>query len=175
HQAGLPGFATPTTVDDQLHWSRCIKRLAAQAPAWPPGEATSYHAMTFGWLAGEIVRRVDGRSLGRYVAEEVCGPLKADIFIGLPRSEEARVARLFGPKAEPDPAAIAALPPAAVMALVNPQQDPLSPNRRDRRAAEIPAANGQASALGLARLYAALGAGGALDGVRILSPQGVAA
>jgi CubicO group peptidase (beta-lactamase class C family) len=174
HQAGLPGFAEPTTIDDQLDWAGCVGKLERQAPAWPPGTASSYHAMTYGWLAGEIVRRVDGRSLGRYVAEEICDPLGLDVFIRLPEALDARAAEQIGPKAEPDPAAIAALPPAALMALVNPQQDPLAPNRRAWRAAEIPAANGQANALGLARLYAALAAGGSLDSVRILSAQGVA-
>lgn len=175
HQAGLPGFAEPTTIDDQFDWARCVARLERQAPAWPPGTASSYHAMTYGWLAGEIVRRVDGRRIGRYVAEEICDPLALDAFIGLPLSEDHRAAEQVAPKVEPDAIAVTQLPPAALMALVNPQQDPLAPNRRAWRAAEIPAANGHASAMGLARLYAALGASGTLDGVRILSPRGVAA
>jgi CubicO group peptidase (beta-lactamase class C family) len=175
HQAGLPGFAEATTIDDQLDWTSCVGKLARQSPAWAPGEATSYHAMTFGWLAGEIVRRVDGRTIGRFVSEEICGPLGADIFICLPEALEGRVAHIFGPKAQPDPTALASLPPAALMALVNPAQDPEAPNRRAWRAAEIPAANGQASAQGLARLYAALGGGGGVDGVRILSAETVAA
>jgi CubicO group peptidase (beta-lactamase class C family) len=173
HQAGLPGFAEPTTVDDQLDWAGCVGKLERQAPAWPPGEATSYHSMTFGWLAGEIVRRVDGRAIGRFVQEEICGPLGADIFIGLPAALEPRVAEQLGPKVAPNPAATATLPAAALMAVANPAQDPEAPNRRAWRAAEIPAASGQASALGLARLYAALGAGGTLDGVGILSPTTV--
>jgi len=173
HQAGLPGFAEPTSIDDQFDWEGCIGKLERQAPAWPPGEATSYHAMTHGWLAGEIVRRVDGRSVGRFVQDEICGPLGADMFIGLSASLEPRVAELFGPKVGPDAGATAALPAAALMAVANPAQDPEAPNRRAWRAAEIPAASGQASALGLARLYAALGAGGTLDGVSVLSPQTV--
>ena len=173
HQAGLPGFAEPTTVEDQWDFAGCVAKLERQAPAWPPGEATSYHAMTYGWLAGEIVRRVDGRSLGRFVREEICEPLGADIFVGLPGALAPRVAELLGPKVAPDPAATAGLAPAALMALRNPGQDPEAPNQPAWRAAEIPAANGQATALGLARLFAALGAGGTLDGVRILSPHTV--
>ncbi|MFI4972949.1 MAG: serine hydrolase domain-containing protein [Caulobacterales bacterium] len=173
HQAGLPGFAEPTTIDDQFDWLGCVGKLERQTPAWAPGEATSYHAMTYGWLAGEIVRRADGRTLGRFVREEICGPLGADMFIGLPEALEPRVAELLGPKVEPDPAAVAGLAPPALMALANPAQEPESPNRRAWRLAEIPAANGHASAQGLARLYAALGAGGALDGVTILSPETV--
>lgn len=173
HQAGLPGFAEPTRIEDQFDWAGCVGKLERQTPAWSPGEATSYHAMTFGWLAGEIVRRVDGRSVGRFVREEICGPLGADVFIGLPQALEPRIGELLAPKVEPDGAARARLPPAALMALANPAQSPEAPNRRAWRAAEIPAANGQASAQGLARLYAALGARGTLGGVRILSPATV--
>ncbi len=173
HQAGLPGFAAPTTVDDQLDYAGCVGRLERQAPVWTPGAQTSYHAMTYGWLAGEIVRRVTGRSLGAFLASDIAGPLQTDIFIGLPQSEESRVAEILAPRRAQDMSALD-LPPAAMMALVNPQQDPTAPNRRDWRAAEIPAANGQASAMGLARLYAALVGGGALEGRRILSPDVVA-
>ncbi|HVN01494.1 MAG TPA: serine hydrolase domain-containing protein [Caulobacteraceae bacterium] len=174
HQAGLPGFAEPTSIDDQLDWAGCVGKLERQAPAWVPGEATSYHAMTFGWLAGELIRRVSGRSPGVYIAEEICGPIGADVFVGLPQALESRVGEIAAPKVPPDAAAMAALPAAALMAVVNPQQDAEAPNRRAWRAAEIPAANGQASAGGLARLYAALVGGGALDGTRILSQEGVA-
>ncbi len=173
HQAGVPGFAEPTTLDDQLDWEGCVAKLARQAPAWPPGAATSYHAMTYGWLAGEIVRRVAGRSVGAYLREEICGPLGADIHIGLPAALEPRVAETLPPRSAPNEAAVAGLDPRALMALINPRQDPQGPNRRAWRAAEIPAANGQASALGLARLYAMLAGGGALEGTRILSPAGV--
>ncbi len=173
HQAGLPGFAEPTDIDDQLDWAGCVARLERQAPLWSPGEASSYHAMTFGWLAGEIVRRVTGHSVGRYLADAITGPLGADIHIGLSEVLEDRVAEIVGPATGPDPAMLAALPPSALMALTNPTQDSESPNRRAWRAAEIPAANGHASAMGLARLYAAL-VFGRLDGVQILSPQGVA-
>lgn len=172
HQAGLPGFSEPTTIEDQLDWAGCVARLERQAPLWAPGEASSYHAMTYGWLAGEIVRRVTGRSIGRYLADEIAGPLGADIHIGLPPALEDRVAEIVGPAVAPDPAMLAALPPAALMALANPAQGPESPNGRAWRGAEIPAANGHASAMGLARLYAALAFGG-LDGRQVLSPQGV--
>ena len=173
HQAGLPGFAEPTSVDDELDFDGCVAKLARQAPAWPPGTASSYHAMTFGWLAGEIIRRVSGRSAGQFIAEAVTRPLGADIFVGLPMALDHRAAETIPPLSTPDMSGVD-LPPAALMALVNPTQDPAAPNRHDWRAAEIPAANGQASAMGLARLYAALAGGGALDGARILSPSTVA-
>jgi CubicO group peptidase (beta-lactamase class C family) len=175
HQAGLPGFAEPTQPEDQLDWAGCVAKLERQTPAWPPGEASSYHAMTYGWLAGELARRVAGVSIGEYVAREICGPLGADFFIGLPEDLEPRVAEMVGPRREPDPAAVAGLPPAALMALANPAQNPEAPNQRAWRAAEIPAANGQASASGLARLFAMLVGGGELEGVRILSEGAVQA
>jgi CubicO group peptidase (beta-lactamase class C family) len=173
HQAGLPGFAEPTTVEDQCDWQSCCAKLARQAPVWEPGTATSYHAMTFGWLAGEIVRRAAKTSVGRFIREGIAKPLDADLFVGLPESADARAAEMIGPKRMVDISALP-LPDAARMALVNPQQNPEAPNTRAWRAAEIPAANGQASAAGLARLYAALANGGTLDGVKLLSREAVA-
>jgi CubicO group peptidase (beta-lactamase class C family) len=174
HQAGLPGFAEPTSIDDMFDWDTCCAKLARQAPAWPPGTATSYHAMTYGWLAGEVVRRVTGKSVGRFVQEEIAKPLDADVFIGLPESLEPRVAEIAGPKRVPDMAGLP-IPDAAKMALVNPEQDPEAPNRRAWRKAEIPAASGQASAMGLARLYAALANAGTLDGTRLLKRETITA
>jgi CubicO group peptidase (beta-lactamase class C family) len=171
HQAGLPGFIEPTTLEDQYDFAGCVAKLERQAPAWTPGAATSYHAMTFGWLAGEVIRRVSGMSPGAFVAQALAGPLAADIFIGLPIDEEPRVAEIHAPRRAPE------TPPLsrpAMMALTNPAQRPGASNARAWRAAEIPAANGQASALGLARLYAALVGGGELEDARILSADGVA-
>ncbi len=172
HEAGLPGFAEPTSVEDQCDWDNCVAKLARQAPAWKPGTASSYHAMTYGWIAGEIVRRASGRSPGRFVQEELAGPLGADVFIGLPASHDARVAEMVPPANPPDMASLP-LPDAAKMAMVNPAQDPLAPNTRQWRAAEIPAANGQATAMGLARLYAMLAGRGRLDRVTLLKPETV--
>jgi len=173
HQAGLPGFAEPTSVEDQLDWFGCCTKLARQRPVWEPGTATSYHAMTYGWLVGEIVRRATGKSIGRFIHEEIAKPLDADLFVGLPESADARATEMLAPKRMID-ASDFPLPPAARMALTNPQQNPLAPNTRAWRAAEIPAANGQASAMGLARMYAALAGGGSLDGTTLLSREGVA-
>jgi CubicO group peptidase (beta-lactamase class C family) len=174
HQAGLPGFAVPTTLDDFYDWELVCGRLAAQAPVFPPGTANSYHAVTYGFLAGEIVRRASGRTLGALFREEIAGPLGADFHIGLPASKEGRVAELLPPKSPPDMSGVD-LPLAAQMALGNPGQDPTRPNTRAWRAAELPALNGQASARGVARLSAALANGGALDGMRVLSEATVAA
>jgi CubicO group peptidase (beta-lactamase class C family) len=170
HQAGLPGFAEPTEVMDQCDWAGCVGKLERQAPLWPAGEASSYHAMTYGWLAGEVIRRATGRTVGRVVRDEIALPLNADLHIGLPESLEGRVAETIGPIRPADPAMLASLPGSAIMALTNPAQDSESPNLRAWRAAEIPAANGHASALGLAKLYAALVFGG-LDGARLVSRE----
>jgi CubicO group peptidase (beta-lactamase class C family) len=173
HQAGLPGFVEPTSVADQFDWTGCCAKLARQKPVWEPGKATSYHAMTFGWLIGEIVRRATGKSIGRVIQDEIAKPLDAALFVGLPQSADSRSVEMLAPKHMVDTSGLP-LPDSARMALSNPQQDPLAPNLRAWRAAEIPAANGQASAMGLARLYAALADGGTLDGVKLLSREGVA-
>jgi len=174
HQAGLPGFAEPTTLDDLYDWDLICDRLAAQAPVFAPGSANSYHAATYGFLAGEIMRRAGGKTLGVLFCDEIAGPLAADFHIGLPASEESRVAELLAPKT-PFDFGSREMAPSAVMALTNPEQDPTRPNTRAWRAAELPALNGQASARGVARLAAMLAGGGALDGVRILSGSTVEA
>jgi CubicO group peptidase (beta-lactamase class C family) len=168
HQAGLPGWAEPTTLDDLYDQERVAARLARQAPVFEPGTANSYHAVTYGVLAAEIVRRACGRTLGQVFREEIAGPLNADFHIGLPEAEQGRVAELMAPRSPVDMANLD-LPAPAKMALANPAQDPTRPNDPRFRAAELPALNGQASARGVARLAAVLAGGGRLDGVRILS------
>jgi CubicO group peptidase (beta-lactamase class C family) len=94
HRAGLAWTDGSLTYDQALAWDPVIEALERQAPSWPPGTAHGYHATTYGWLVGEVVRRISGRSLGTYLRQEVAGPLGADFFVGLPASEEHRVARL---------------------------------------------------------------------------------
>ncbi len=172
HQAGLPGFVEPTPLIDFYDWETVTSRLAAQPPMWAPGSLNSYHAMTFGFLAGELIRRVSGHSVGDFLRDRIALPLGADLFIGLPESEEPRVAPLIGPlvSAPFDPA----MPPEAIAAVTNPLMEPTLPNDRDWRAAQVPAGNGQATARGLARLYGALAHGGTLDGVRLMGPETIA-
>src|ERR1700722_14476906 len=119
HQAGLPGFLEPTTIADLCEWESCVAKLARQRPMWEPGTATSYHAMTFGWLIGEVVRRATKKSIGRFVQEAIARPLDADLFIGLPDSQDSRVAEMIGPKRPANTAALP-LPDVARMALSNP-------------------------------------------------------
>lgn len=94
HKGGLPYVATPLTIEDSLAWEPPVEALAAQAPEWGPGTAHGYHAVTYGWLVGEVIRRVTGKSTGAFFAEEVAGPLGLEFWIGLPDSEQARVAPL---------------------------------------------------------------------------------
>jgi len=172
HQAGLTGFAQPTVADDLYDWDARCRALAGQIPAWTPGEKTSYHAMTWGYLVGEVLRRATGSTPGVLLARTLARPLCADVFIGLPETLEPRVAEMLAPRRAPDLSALTQ-PPEALAALVNPQLDPEVPNSRAWRAAQIPAANGQATADGVARVYGALANGGALDGTRVMTPAAV--
>lgn len=173
HQAGLPGFVEATPLEDFYDWDIVTDRLARQAPMWEPGTKNSYHAMTYGFLAGELVRRASGKSVGAYLREEIARPLKADVYIGLPESEEPRVSPLIPSPATRDFSGEA--PPEARIAVTNPDMSPVLPNSRAWRAAQIPAGNGHATAIGLARIYGALANGGGLDGYRVASPDAIRA
>ena len=173
HQAGLPGFVEPTPLTDFYDWTTVTERLARQAPMWKPGEKNSYHAMTFGFLAGELVRRASGQSVGQFLAHEIAGPLDADVFIGLPDSEEHRVSPLVPSKLQRD-FDLATAPKEAVIAVTNPLMAPTLPNDRAWRAAQIPAGNGHATALGLAKIYGAVANKGELNGVRLLDEATIA-
>jgi CubicO group peptidase (beta-lactamase class C family) len=130
--------------------------------------------MTYGWLAGEAVRRVSGRRFGEFVHDHIAKRLDASLFIGLPSSEEHRVAEMVAPKRMTDASAVP-LPAPARMAIANPQQDPTAPNKRAWREAEIPAANAQTNAISLAKLYASLISAGTGEVPRLLSAEIVAA
>jgi hypothetical protein len=174
HQAGLNGFDTTATTEDLFDWDGTVARLAAQAPAWPPGSAASYHAITHGYLAGELVRRVTGQDVGGFVRDALAAPLGADFHIGLPLAHDWRVGEMVAPEATSSAAIGAGGPPSvATRAVANPKLDAAAPNRRDWRAAQIPAANGQSSAHGLGRIYAAIANGGKLDGATVISPSGI--
>jgi CubicO group peptidase (beta-lactamase class C family) len=182
HRAGLPVIDTPIPLGDLLAWDPMAAALAAQRPVWEPGSAHGYHGRTFGWLVGEVIRRVCGRSVGAFFAEEIAAPAGLDFFIGLPMTERGRVSQMIID--DPPGAEVADIPidqiPEQFRPLVAAFTDPASLMNRAfalctpdidfndpaAQAAEIPSSNGICTADGLARLYAGLI--GEVDGVRIL-------
>jgi CubicO group peptidase (beta-lactamase class C family) len=171
HQAGLCGLPGPMAPADWFDWDGVCARLAAMAPLWPPGSASGYHPVTFGYLAGEIFRRAGGRTLGAALREDVAGPLGLDLWIGLPESEDARVADVRRPPAMPD---LGPITEPKRLAFFTKWASPGGRGEAAWRRAEIPSANGHATAPALARLMAALASDGDL-GVSCLLPPGVAA
>jgi CubicO group peptidase (beta-lactamase class C family) len=162
HQVGLAGFAEGFDQNRMTDWDATVESLAAQAPSWEPGTRQGYHGLTFGWLVGEVVRRIAGKSAGAFVREEIAEPLGVDAFIGVGPAEDHRVADILA-----DTRNVEAGAPLRRIGGV-------SQNSREWRAAEIPAANGHSNARALARIYGALARGGEIDGVRLLSPESVA-
>lgn len=172
HQSGLNGFLAPTTIEEFADWDLLAARLAAQPPLWPPRSHSAYHAMTFGFLAGEVARRVTGLSPRDLFRRELAEPLGADLFLGAPTDVLDRVAPIVEPDAWSTTSG--AVDAIAEPATVNPGPRPEWANRVDWRAGQVPAANGHATADGLARVYASLAEGGELDGVRLLSADAIA-
>jgi CubicO group peptidase (beta-lactamase class C family) len=172
HQAGLPAVRDPLPAGCFYDWSLMVDALAREEPFWRPGTRNGYHALTFGYLVGEVIRRVDGRTLGAFFRDEVAGPLGLDFWIGLPPEQEGRVAPTI-PAAPPGPGDpvpsfyVAALTdPTSVQGLVlaNTGGYMLLPGESDTRtahAAEIGAVGGISNARGLAGMYRALALGGA--------------
>jgi len=178
HRAGLPGIVFPLSATDIVDYEKMEGLLAAQAPSTDPEAYHSYHALTIGWLCGALIRRIDGRTLGRFFADEVAGPLKLEAWIGLPESEEPRVGRM---ELDPD-SPWSDDPPEDVThrtiwgnPLLFPTYEDLAWNSRAYHAAEIGGAGGIATARAMARYYACMAQGGELDGVRILKPETIAA
>ena len=169
HTAGLAGVTPKLPLEALYDWTRMTDVIAAETPWWAPGTQSGYHAMTYGYLVGEVVRRVAGRSLGAFFRDEVAGPLGVDFHIGLPPSEDARVADMVAPAR--GEGAIGELDPKTISGrvLTNPPLRPEAANTASWRRAEIPAANGHGNARSVARLMAALACGGSLDGVHLLS------
>jgi CubicO group peptidase (beta-lactamase class C family) len=194
HRVGLPVVDDPPSLEEVLRWDPIVECLAAATPVWEPGTSHGYHALTYGWLVGEIVRRVSGVSIGQFFAENVAGPLGLDFWIGLPAEEQARVSPMIatvpGEGALPD---LSKLPPEILERLGDMANAAMSPdslmnralslnvvfslqgqmpwNTDEVRAAQIPAANGITNARSLAKMYAATI--GEVDGVRLLSDEAV--
>lgn len=176
HTAGLPAFPVPRPATAVTDWTLLAGDLAAADPEWTPGSLAAEHAWTYGHLVGELVRRVDGRGVGRFLADEIAGPWQLDLGFGLADADQRRCADLrYGDPQWPirklgEPGSLRA------RAMGNPAGglDLAVLNSPLWRGAEMPAVNLHATANGLARLYAGLLAGGVLDGVRLFSPELVA-
>jgi len=168
HSAGVAGWDVPLKVEDHYDWEKMTSLLAAQAPWWEPGTASGYHAATQGFLIGEVVRRVTGRSLGTFLREEVAGPLGADFHIGLHPEHDARVGEMIPPDLAPpaEPGSLAA------RALDNPPHDARDSATTGWRRAEHPAGNGHGNARSVASIHAVLACGGEVFGKRLLSKKG---
>jgi CubicO group peptidase (beta-lactamase class C family) len=159
-----------------FNWDKSTALLAAQAPWWEPGTASGYHALNYGHLIGEVIRRITGQRLGEFFAAHIAGPLGADFHIGLPPSEFHRVANVVPPPAAA-PAAPAEDPiqldpnSVAFKTMTNPTMSPETTWTEGWRRADIGAGNGHGNARSLARIQSAVACGGEVDGVRLLSPQ----
>ncbi|WP_284614438.1 serine hydrolase domain-containing protein [Aquabacterium humicola] len=171
HTSGVPGWAEPVTADVLCDWERSTTLLAAQAPWWAPGSASGYHALNYGHLVGEVVRRITGSKPGRFFAEQIARPLQADFHIGLAPAEASRVARVVPPP--PLPIDLATLDPASPMfrTMSNPLPDATVSWTPQWQQADIGAANGHGNARSVARLQSLIANGGEVDGVRLLSPK----
>ncbi|MEU6096406.1 serine hydrolase domain-containing protein [Streptomyces sp. NPDC047079] len=180
HRAGVPALDRPLTPAEAADPDLAAAVLAAQAPTWEPGTDHGYHAQTYSWLTGELVRRTTGRSIGEWIAAEIVGPLGLDLWVGLPEAQAHRVGRVGSVEVPAQDGALRARPKRAI---AEAYADPASLTRRAfaaitpgpdendaaYRAAVLPASNGIATADGLARFYAALSGG--IDGVRLFAPQ----
>ncbi|MFD6493610.1 serine hydrolase domain-containing protein [Streptomyces sp. NPDC060188] len=180
HRAGVPALDRPLTPAEAADPDIAAAAVAAQTPAWQPGTGHGYHAQTYSWLTGELVRRVTGRSIGAWIADEIARPLDLDLWVGLPPAQAGRVGRVAQVEAPPAPGGLRTRPKRAVVeayadpdsltrrafAAITPMPDENDPAYR---AAVLPASNGIATADGLARFYAALT--GEVDGVRLFSPE----
>jgi CubicO group peptidase (beta-lactamase class C family) len=182
HTAGLPGVRRRLTLEDVLDATRMAALLADEPLYAPPGSVLQYHRLSYGWICGELVRRLTGRTIGAFFADEVAGPLGLDAWIGLPEAVEDRVAvaqlaDTWGQRVQVFDPSVTAADPLMGTVWTNPTM--YAPghfhfNEPRVRAAEIPAAGGIALARSLARLYACLANGGQRGGVSILSPEAVA-
>lgn len=189
HRAGMHAFHEPVTASDLLDFDRMVRLLERQPPRWPARSRTAYQARTFGFLAGELVRRAAGVDLGRALRERIAEPLGAELHVGVPEDADARVAEIVPPEPMPEalrgaphmaafaPAIVAmlgpdvasgrqALPPPEVLATMhevftNPVNPPGNANTRAWRAAQVPSSNGHGHARALATIYAPLATGGA--------------
>ena len=170
HSAGMSGWREKISRADLYDWEKVTRLLAEQAPLWPAGTASGYHSITQGYLVGEVVRRITGKSLGTVFREEIAEPLGADFWIGLPASEDDRVAELIPPEGP----AIGDGEQSEIQAITNRNPGVVVADTKTRawRGAEIPAAGGTGNARSVAEIHAILANGGVAKGRRFMSEAG---
>ncbi|MFD9498452.1 serine hydrolase domain-containing protein [Streptomyces sp. NPDC060035] len=173
HRSGVAGLRDPHTLAELYDWELTTARLAATEPWWEPGTRSGYHALSYGFLIGEVVRRITGLLPGEFLRQEITGPLDIDFTVGLPEKDADRVAELVQPKtvSHEQAALFARMEPVAIASLLNPGTGTAAANTPEWRAAEIPAANGHGTARAVASLYGILAGRGSIDGRRILSEE----
>ena len=180
HQAGLAGARRKLSAQDLYNWQTVTDALASQEPWWEPGSQHGYHALTYGYLVGELIQRITGLTPGTFVRREIAQPLGVDFHIGVSEDLDSRIADLIPPPPLPvgqaEPLAALAGKPESMQAaaLANPAVSAQLANTRDWRAAELPAANGHATARALAQVYGALAHDGILQGKQLLSQPALA-
>ena len=171
HATGVSGLDQPAVVEDLYNWEQATSRMAAQAPWWEPGTASGYHALNYGHLVGEVVRRISGKTLKQFVAEEIAGPVGADFQIGAAESDWGRIADVVPPPPLPlDLTALHQNSPT-VKTLTGPFAQAQTANTPGWRHADIGAANGHGNARSMARIMSVVARGGEVDGVRLLGPD----
>jgi len=171
HQAGLAGFPEPMDPGVWLDWRKTTGRIAELAPLWPPGSQSGYHPQTFGYIAGELLRRADGRSFGTILREDFAAAHGIEIHCGLDPETQARAAYMAKPKQAPD---LGEMNAAKKAAFLEPWSSPATATREAWMAAEIPASNVHATTSGLARMMSVLATGGRFEGEAMLSKRTIA-
>jgi CubicO group peptidase (beta-lactamase class C family) len=171
HASGVSGLDQPAVVEDLYDWEKSTARMAAQAPWWEPGTASGYHALNYGHLVGEIVRRISGKPLKQFVAEEIAGPLGADFQIGAADSDWGRIAPVVPPPPVPVDLGALDMDSPAVKTFTGPAPDAENANTPGWRRADIGAANGHGNARSVAKIMSAVARGGEAGGVRLLGPD----
>ena len=171
HSSGVSGLEQPAVVEDLYDWPTATSRMAAQTPWWAPGTASGYHALNYGHLVGEVVRRVSGKPLKQFVAEEIAGPLGADFQIGAAEADWGRIADVVPPP--PLPLDFDALGPDSltVKTLTGPFIEADVANTPGWRRADLGAVNGHGNARSVARVMSVVARGGQAGGVRLLRPE----
>jgi CubicO group peptidase (beta-lactamase class C family) len=171
HTSGVSGLDQPAVMEDLYDFDKATSRFAAQSPWWPSGTASGYHALNFGHLVGEVLRRITGTSLKQFVADQIAEPLGADFQIGAAEADWSRIANVVPPPPLPFDLEALGLDSPAVKTFTGPPADAAAANTAAWRLADIGAANGHGNARSVARILSVISRGGEVDGIRLLRPE----